>query len=765
MKILIYTIIIYKKMFKIRNSQKQPDFFAPLLQPNGGFKTDENSITEIFDCRPKELDKFNATGRITIKDNLIYQPSRPSIYGKYRKENYGNLTQKPIPVMRNSFLPTRKSTNLPNNDVNRTTEEERKALRMEDIERNGALVQVSNKTLDRVFEKFDLFTISDEIIDLQKKGKMSQKDVRASALLKLTKEVKHALKTSNIEEAKEALEKIKKEKETLVPDLSDLGESPQDVAQNPSLLLALFNEVMDNPDTDEDTVLIIRDMIADGEIYINPENGMINDLIKLKAITSLDIEQIRDGISNIKDDEIKSIFEKLLKYVDKKEQEVDSNLETDETITETRKEVDDIVTQREKIDVELDNANNNDEVPGFINRFNEKMDQPVEDLGDLSDDEEVIQVGEPVYDDEIYDIVEYGSEEKTKQKIKEFINKTHNEVMRILAQLPKQLDPSFEDKIKMNKKRMFDIGKELFTIKNFESDEIKEYTQQLINQLNKEKSELISYTNSIEAPKDQELLDDEPLIEEIQEEVKEENNPFSDIETLTQVLNNENRVNELKKLARAYNQYVASLPKFKVNTNQINNVKSTTIDNLKQLILDKYRQFIASQTQPRRRMLSFNKALEDKLRECALKNTRNVPQKAIINKYQIPQLNDRNIVNVVADICREAGLGDEATQRTFNCASRALVKRLLDDGIINYPKAKELRDRLDRIQKKGKAKDKVDNYKRVFGELASEGDIKKGGPSVRPQPRAEPQPGDASRPMTISDLPEAKTIEQIQRMK
>jgi len=338
-------------MFKIRNSQKQPDFFAPQLQPNGGFKTDENSITEIFDCRPKELDKFNATGRTTIKSNLIYQPSRPAIYGKYRKENYGNLIQKPMPVIRNSFLPSRKAVNLPNNDVNRTTEEERKQLRMEDIERNGSLVQVSNKTLDRVFEKFDLFTISDEIIDLQKKGKMSQKDVRASALLKLTKEVKQALKASSLEEAQDALKKIQKEKKDLIPDLSELGETPEQVGENPALLLALLHEVVDDPEVDEFTLLLISEMVRDREVYINPQNGMINDLLKLKSISNLSIDEIEEGLENIKDEDIKALLKSIVNQANKKKEEFDSNLtteeeketdefqpgETKETITESRK--------------------------------------------------------------------------------------------------------------------------------------------------------------------------------------------------------------------------------------------------------------------------------------------------------------------------------------------------------------------------------------------------------------------------------------------
>ena len=767
-------------MFKVRNSQRQPDFYAPLIQGNGGFKTDLISTPEIFECRPKELTKLNATGRTTIRGNLTYLPTRPAIYGKYRKENSGNLTQKPVAVVRNSFLPSRKAVNLPNNNINRTSEEDRKALRLEDIERNGSLVQVADKTLNKVFEKFDLFTISDKIIDLQRKGRMNKKEVRASALLKLVKEVKGALRSASIEEVRESLSKIKREKADLIPDLSDLGSDPDEVAQNPALILALMNEVFDEPDTNEFTMLLIAEMLRDGAININPETGMINNVLNIRVLSQLDLQDIEDGIDSIRDVDTRLILATLLNYADKKEKEVDEDTDLESLISsDEESDLETLISSDEDekypdVDLPKTMPFGGPEIPKdlFLKGLR-KPPQPPRELGFLPQPINPpsipdISVPSLPVDDEIYDVIEYGSNEKTKKKVQNYVMKMRDDIAKMLSRLPRQIDPSFEDKIKMNKKRMLDIGKDILSVEGFESQEMKDYVQNLINQLNEEKQRLTNLVYSIEPPKPpvvEQMLDDEPLIEEIQEEVKEENNPFADEETLTQVLNNENRVAQLKKLAGKFNKYVASLPKFKVNTKQINNVSRATRDNLKQLILSKYRQFTASQSQPRRRMLAFDKDLEEKLRQCALQNTRNVPQKVIINKYKIPQLNDRNIVGVVADICKKAGLGDESTQRTFNCASRALITRLLNDGIINSSKAKELRKRLIRIQKKGTTKDKIDNYKRVFQELASKGDIEKGGPSVRPQPRAEPQPGEPSRPMTISDLPEAKTIEQIQRMR
>ena len=100
----------------------------------------------------------------------------------------------------------------------------------------------------------------------------------------------------------------------------------------------------------------------------------------------------------------------------------------------------------------------------------------------------------------------------------------------------------------------------------------------------------------------------------------------------------------------------------------------------------------------------------------------------------------------------------------MNCAIRVFITKLRSSNIIDENKAKELRANLEVVHNtKATGKQKLKAFKNVFQDLASKSNVTKGGPSVRPQPRSEPQPGDASRPMTISDLPQAKTIEQIQR--
>jgi hypothetical protein len=734
-------------MFKIRNSQKQPDFYAPLLQENGGFQVPPTE--QLYDCRPSIVEIKKATGRTTIRGNLTYLPSRPAIYGKYRKENTGNLTQKPVAVVRNSFLPSRKSANLPNNNINRTTDEQRKALRLEDIERNGNLVQVADKTLNRVFDKFDLFTISDKLIDLEKKGKLERKDVRASAILKLVKEVKSALRSNSLEEVREALDKVKKHKAGIIPDISDLGSDSDEVAQNPALILALMNEVYDEEDTEEYTMLLLAEMLRDGDIYINPDNSMINDLIHLRAIAKLSVEDIEDGLDSIRDVDTRILLASILNKAKQKEMGVDEDTDNEE--------------EEKYADVDLPPTmpitmppRTPAELPKDILEEEFEPELPAELPKDILEEE-----FEP---EQIYDVVEYGSNEKIQKQIQDYINKTRNEIVRMLAKLPRQLDPSFEDKIKMNKKRMFDIAKDLLAVDSFESKQIKEYVQGLINDLNKQKAKFQAELNLLKAPKEQEMLDDEPLIEEIEEEVKEENNPFADEETLKNVLENIRGIGNLWELARKLNKYVGRGNKYAIK--KIQSYRTKDFDELANKIYNNYLDFNQEQERPTRRMLSFDKALEEKLRQCALQNVKNAPQRAIINRYKIPQLNDNNIVNVVEDMCNKAGFTDDKKQLTMKCAIRGFITKLRADNIIDDAKARELRNTVVRVeQKKQTAKNKLTSFKRVFNLLASQSKVERGGPSVRPQPRGEPQIGEPSRPMTISDLPQPMTIEQIQRMR
>ena len=736
-------------MFKVRNSQRQPDFYAPLTQGNGGFKTDLISTPEIFECRPKELTKLNATGRTTIKSNLTYLPTRPAIYGKYRKENSGNLIKKPVSVIRNSFLPSRKAVNLPNNNINRTSEEDRKALRLEDIERNGNLVQVSDKTLNKVFDKFDLFTISDKIIDLQRKGKMNKKEVRASALLKLVKEVKGALRSASIEEVRNSLKKIKREKADLIPDLSDLGSDPDEVAQNPALILALMNEVFDEPDTNEFTMLLIAEMLRDGAININPETGMINNVLNIRVLSQLDLQDIEDGIDSIRDVDTRLILATLLNYADKKEEEVDEESDLESLISSDEDE-----EKYPDVDLPKTMPITPAELPQDI--LEEEFPTP----------KKPAELPQDILEEEfpIYDVVEYGSNKKIKKQLENYINKTKSEIMRILAQLPKQIDQPRRERLINYRTKMTKIAKDILSVDSFETRQIKEYVQGLINDLNEQKGKLETEMNLLMAPKEQQMLDDGPLIEEIEKEVKEENNPFTDKETLKDTIENIKGIQNLWVLAQKLNKYLGRGNKY--NIKKIQSYRTKDFDDLANKIYNNYLDFNQEQMRPTRRMLSFDKALEEKLRQCALQNVKNAPERAIINKYKIPQLNDNNIVNVVEDMCNKADFTNDKKQLTMKCAIRGFITKLRSENIIDDAKAKEMRETVSRVeQKKQTGKNKLESFKRVFKQLASQSKVEKGGPSVRPQRRPEAQPGEPSRPMTISDLPEAKTIEQIQRMR
>lgn len=335
--------------------------------------------------------------------------------------------------------------------------------------------------------------------------------------------------------------------------------------------------------------------------------------------------------------------------------------------------------------------------------------------------------------------------------------------MRILAQLPKQIDQPRRERLINYRTKMTKIAKDILSVDSFETRQIKEYVQGLINDLNEQKEKFKKEMNLLMPPK-QEMLDDEPLIEEIEKEVKEVNNPFADKETLKDTIENIKGIQNLWTLARKLNKYVGRGNKY--NIKKIQSYKTKDFDDLANKIYNNYLDFNQEQERPTRRMLSFDKALEEKLRQCALQNVKNAPQRAIINKYKIPQLNDNNIVNVVEDMCKKAGFTDDKKQLTMKCAIRGFIRKLRSENIIDDAKAREMRDAVSRVeQKRQTAKNKLESFKRVFKELASQSKVKKGGPSVRPQRRPEAQPGEPSRPMTISDLPEAKTIEQIQRMR
>ena len=308
-------------MFKIRNSQKQPDFYAPITQGNGGFE--RSHVEQIYDCRPSVVDIKMATGRTSIKDGLVYTPIRPDPFSpEYKKDSSGAyLRKKAVSVVRDVFPPDRKSLNLPDNIVSRSTEEERRAIRMEDIERNGNLVQISNKTLDKVFDKFDLITISDKIIDMYQKGDLSKADARASAILQLAKELKVALEEGNMSEIQENIDKINKVNTNILPKIDQLGTTPEQVRDNKALIVAIMNELSMNWWVDPVTMNIISKMIEEGLITLNPDNKLIDNVIHLEELVRLSIENMKDVLPHMQDPDIRNALQSIINYSEGKSSE------------------------------------------------------------------------------------------------------------------------------------------------------------------------------------------------------------------------------------------------------------------------------------------------------------------------------------------------------------------------------------------------------------------------------------------------------------
>tara|TARA_R110000796_G_scaffold39291_2_gene98098 strand:- start:188 stop:598 length:411 start_codon:yes stop_codon:yes gene_type:complete len=120
-------------------------------------------------CRPEEEIKIAQGVIIKNKYGVVTRRGGPETLGTQK----GDLTEKPRVILRNRFQPTRQGYSRAYISNSRITDDERAKAKADDIARNGSLVQVSNKTLDKVFDKFGLLTMSDEILDMIRTGKMS----------------------------------------------------------------------------------------------------------------------------------------------------------------------------------------------------------------------------------------------------------------------------------------------------------------------------------------------------------------------------------------------------------------------------------------------------------------------------------------------------------------------------------------------------------------------------------------------------------------
>jgi len=242
---------------------------------------------QLFDCeQPKGIPL--ATGAIV----------GPSVKRRQITTRRGPITIKmPIPskrekyklVPRNEFLPERQVSYSQPLYPHRLSEEDREAARLADIARNGSLVQISNKTMDRIYEKFDLLTISDDILKKVRTGRMSKKEARASALLALSKEIKVAMDKGNKKEIVKAVAGINNAVANLIPAVNQIGATPADVAASPLLPVAV---VKNDSMFDVDVLRAVVDLVTEGKLELDPDTNLINDTIDFNDLVDSPIEEL-----------------------------------------------------------------------------------------------------------------------------------------------------------------------------------------------------------------------------------------------------------------------------------------------------------------------------------------------------------------------------------------------------------------------------------------------------------------------------------------
>lgn len=268
----------------------------------------------LFDCeQPKGIPL--ATGAIidpSVKRRQITTRRGPIVIGMptpTKREKY-----KLVP--RNEFLPERQVSYSQPLYPHRLSEEDREAARLADIARNGALVQISNKTLDSIYEKFDLFTIGDDILKKVRTGQMSKKDARASAMLSLSREIKSAFAQGKKSDAIKLLTKIKSADKTLFPTLSTIGSTPGETAASPVLDLAALNSVM--PNADAATFIALTELLRDGKILYNSETDLVDGVIPFDVLANTTMEELQLAFDMTENDadmvEDRKLYKKILDH-------------------------------------------------------------------------------------------------------------------------------------------------------------------------------------------------------------------------------------------------------------------------------------------------------------------------------------------------------------------------------------------------------------------------------------------------------------------
>jgi hypothetical protein len=396
----------HKEFYTLRN----PGFIIP----------PEN---QLYECRPPKEVKTAMGVIIKAKGGYVKTRGGPANLGTIS----GNLTQQPVSIKRNVFLPQRQSFNPIAPRTSRVSDEERKRIKQEDVAKNGTLVQVSDKTLNRVFEKFDLFTISNKILKMKRQGLMSKQDVRASALLKLTKEVMNAIREGRASEAKEAVDKIEEKHAGTIPTIDELGTTPEEVKENPLLPLAMLN----NADlVNEETFLLLEDLIAEGKLYINPETLMIGDLIPLHNLLSFDLEELKNGLEDMYDSPVKDLLQFI---IGANEEEMISDSESDEP-----------------------------ELPQDIPEVPAELPEDILD-DEFKDFNPVEPTPEEVKEDVVYQVVRSGKD--VGKSVRKYIVELNNKLERALTSLPIQkLDTTEYNKLSENQNKYNRTATELLNM-------------------------------------------------------------------------------------------------------------------------------------------------------------------------------------------------------------------------------------------------------------------------------------------------------------
>jgi len=282
-------------MLKIKTPNRKRTRANINLPKGNGFYVPPTA--HFFDCKdPNPV--LTARGPIIDNNNKrtqILTRRGPIVIQEPTKRRRG--TYKLVP--RNEFLPERQVSYSTPLYPYRLSEEEMKQAKLEDVEKNGQLVQLSNKTLDRVFEKFDLLTISDDILKKVRTGQMSKKDARASAILALSKEVKDALKRGNKKDIVKAVKNINAVDKNLIPNLNQLGANPDEIKNHPALEVAV---VKNNTLFDVDVLNAVMELIQEGKLILDPVENLINDVVDFDDLTKADIKEIEELYNESLDD-------------------------------------------------------------------------------------------------------------------------------------------------------------------------------------------------------------------------------------------------------------------------------------------------------------------------------------------------------------------------------------------------------------------------------------------------------------------------------